>query len=519
MKNTNKDFMQLPLEHSPEHPALDFSKLRIGVKALDDAIVNLSPLKRLNPKLADKKAILRAINEGDLPLQREISNFFFKISGIYSRLCRHLANFYRYDWLLTPYFISDKVNQEKVVKSFNEILYELDNFGVKKFGGDVALKVLQNGCYYGYIIHSSYGPQVQELPVDYCRSRFSIKGRPAIEFNMKFFKDYYKDLDYRFRILKSFPLDFQKGYLLYEEGKLVPDYPGDESGWYLLDPNFSVKFNIGGSDAPIFMSVIPHLIDLDEAQELDRKRMAQKLLKIIIQKMPVDKNGDLVFDVDEAQELHNNVVKMLGKAIGIDVLTTFADVDVADLADSSSVTSIDELEKVERTVYNESGTAQNLFNSDGNIALEKSILDDEATIYNFILQFEGFLNQLIEPHNKTPKKMYYRVSILPTTIYNYKEMSKTYKEQVQLGYSKMLPQVALGHSQSSILANAKFENEILKLSEIFIPPMSSNTMNADSLKKNGSNGNGKEEDKKAGRKEKADDEKSEKTIQNRESMS
>lgn len=88
-----------------------------------------------------------------------------------------------------------------------------------------------------------------------------------------------------------------------------------------------------------------------------------------------------------------------------------------------------------------------------------------------------------------------------------------------MGYSKMLPQIALGHSQSSILANAKFENEILKLSEIFIPPMSSNTMNADSLKKNGSNGNGKEEDKKAGRKEKADDEKSEKTIQNRESMS
>jgi hypothetical protein len=107
-------------------------------------------------------------------------------------------------------------------------------------------------------------------------------------------------------------------------------------------------------------------------------------LKIIIQKMPIDKNGDLIFDVDEAQALHNNAVRMLGKAIGIDVLTTFADVDVADLADKSAVTSIDELEKVERTVYNESGTAQNLFNTDGNIALEKSILDDEANLYGLI---------------------------------------------------------------------------------------------------------------------------------------
>jgi hypothetical protein len=30
------------------------------------------------------------------------------------------------------------------------------------------------------------------------------------------------------------------------------------------------------------VSVIPHIIDLDAAQELDRKKMAQKLLKIII---------------------------------------------------------------------------------------------------------------------------------------------------------------------------------------------------------------------------------------------
>jgi len=76
---------------------------------------------------------------------------------------------------------------------------------------------------------------------------------------------------------------------------------------------------------------------------------------------------------------------MLGKAIGVDVLTTFAEVDVADLADKSTVTSVDELEKVERTVYNESGTAQNLFNTDGNIALEKSILNDEAAMYALLL--------------------------------------------------------------------------------------------------------------------------------------
>ena len=246
----------------------------------------------------------------------------------------------------------------------------------------------------------------------------------------------------------------------------------------------------------------------------------------------MDKNGDLIFDVDEARELHNNAVKMLGKAIGIDVLTTFADVDVADMADKNTTTSVDELEKVERTVFNEAGVSQMQFNTDGNMALEKSILNDEASMYNLLLQFESFINDLLDPYNKAPKKLMYKAQLLTTTIYNYKEMAKLYKEQTQLGYSKMLPQIALGQSQSSILANAYFENDVLDLLHVFIPPLMSSTMNADVLgggkegdSKNGGNKSGEQkakapgEEKKAGRKEKPDDEKSEKTIANRESMS
>nr|DAD78629.1 MAG TPA: portal protein [Siphoviridae sp. ctB3v5] len=32
------------------------------------------------------------------------------------------------------------------------------------------------------------------------------------------------------------------------------------------------------------------------------------MLKIIVQKLPLDKNSDLVFDVDEARDIHNNAV-------------------------------------------------------------------------------------------------------------------------------------------------------------------------------------------------------------------
>lgn len=237
--------------------------------------------------------------------------------------------------------------------------------------------------------------------------------------------------------------------------------------------------------------------------------------------MPLDKNGDLIFDVDEAQALHNNAVKMLGKAIGLDVLTTFAEVDVANMESNNATAEDDSMERSRQAVFDQAGVPQLLFNSDGNIAMNNSILNDEASMYNLIMQFESFLNDILVPFNKNPKKVYYRAQILTTTIYNYKEMAKLYKEQTQLGYSKMLPQIALGQSQSSILANAYFENDILQLSAVFIPPLMSSTMNSETIAQVGNKKktSSSEGDGQVGRKEKPDNEKSEKTIANKESMS
>lgn len=518
---------RIPLaSDTSELPSFDFTKVKVGIKTLEDAVLtNAGDLKKANPNLADKQTVLKAIDAYDYAKMREISDFFFKTNGIYNRLCKYMANLYCYDWMITPYVNEGKADNEKVLTSFHEALTLLDNFNVKAFLGKAALKVIRHGAYYGYVIEKDKANiMVQELPANYCRSRFEVNGRPVVEFNMKYFDETFRDINYRMRMIKAFPKDFQRGYVLFKEGKLPADFSGDTAGWYPLDPAYSIMFNNSGETIPLFISTIPYLIDLDAAQDMDRKRMAQKLVKIIIQQMPLDKNGDLVFDVDEAAELHNNAVRMLGKAIGVDVLTTFADVEVADLADNSSVTSIDELDKVERAVYNSTGTAQNLFNTDGNVALDRSIINDEASLYNLILQFEGFLNGLLTRFNKSPKKFTLKVQILKTTVYNHKELSKQFKDLATAGQgSRLLPLIALGQSQSSILANAYFETQVLDLTSLFIPPLSSNTMNSDALKtaKGGdkkSDPSKSEGDSKPGRKEKEDGEKSEKTIANRESM-
>ena len=82
---------------------------------------------------------------------------------------------------------------------------------------------------------------------------------PAVEFDMRFF-DTFRDPGYRMRVLKLFPDEFAKGYVLYKQGKLVPDIAGDNTGsWYLLEPENTVKFNFNNSDVPMFVNAIPHI--------------------------------------------------------------------------------------------------------------------------------------------------------------------------------------------------------------------------------------------------------------------
>ena len=437
---------------------------------------------------------------------------------------------YRFDWYMVPEVFSDKVKEETLVTDFIKVLDFFDNSEVKRIGGEFCLSVLRDGVYYGYAYEGQNSIIVQDLPWKWCRSNYKIKGRPAVEFNMEFFDKTFPDLGYRMRVLDLFPPEFKKGYLLYKQHKLPPDINSingfgivkDWGSWYLLDPSCAIKFSLfGTNDLPIFINALPEIIDLETAQGIDRQRQLQQLLKIIIQKLPLDKNNDLIFDVDEAKDIHDNAVAMLSRCVGVDVLTTFAEVDSIDVSDANSVAKDNSLENSERTVYQALGLSKNIFNTEGNLALEKSILEDEGTLKNLIYQFESFFNTFATLKSHNPKKWMYKFYLLHTTQYNYQALSKMYKEQTQIGFSKMLPQIALGQSQSFILNTAFFENNMLNLSEIMVPPLMSSTMSIKDLQDlgNSKQTDNNNPDSSTGRPKKDESDLSDKTIQNKESMS
>jgi hypothetical protein len=248
--------------------SIDFTRMKMGIKTLEDAILNLGSLKKLNSNLSDKETILTALERRDYDTLREASNFYFEVSGIYSRLAVYFAEIYKYDWYVIPQVHKD-MDSTKVLNGFYSVINYLENFNAKKTFSEIALKVIKEGVYYGYLIDGEDRPVLQELPAKYCRSRFFANGKPVVEFNMRFFDDSFRDIQQRTKMLQIFPKEFSKGYIAYKEGKLTPQFTGDTTGWFLLDPDYTFKFNINGVDYPVLSNVIPSIIDLPYGKKLE----------------------------------------------------------------------------------------------------------------------------------------------------------------------------------------------------------------------------------------------------------
>ena len=143
-----------------EQPILDYGKMKVGVKQIEDAVLELGTLRQARLPFCNKPDIMRAIVTRDYRKLRMISDFFYAASGIYQTLCNYFAFLYRYDWYIYPENVSENAKPEKVVEEYTKILSYLDRSYIKKLCGEIALKVVKYGCYYGYVIDSSKSIQV-----------------------------------------------------------------------------------------------------------------------------------------------------------------------------------------------------------------------------------------------------------------------------------------------------------------------------------------------------------------------
>lgn len=439
----------------------------------------------------------RIIESGDVDSQIRLSRNYYNLDGFYKRIILHYATILKYTGLLIPNpgFGKD-LSEQYIQKKYWGAMDFLDSNNIPSLCEHIAFRALRDGCYYGILLPVDKKKiALLDLPTTYCTSRFKDKmGNDIIEFDVTYFDTIF-DTEARKGALRVYPNVISNWYRRYKNGKV-------KSKWVYVPAEIGVCLPFLDGK-PSFLNVIPAVMEYEKAKETDRERDLEEIRKIIVQRIPHLQDGGLLFEPDEAAEIHKGTVKMMKSNPNVSVLTTYADVD-AIVSKTTNDSTTASLQAALKNIYSESGTSSNLFGTDSNLALETSLNNDLALMMTFAYKLEQFITYIIN-ENYSNSNISFKYTILPITYYNVSKYIDTTFKLAQSGYSYLLPALASGFSQKEFTNVKDLENNLLKLEDKLIPLHSSHT---ESGNKTGQ----------VGRPKKSLEDMSEKTAANQESL-
>ena len=450
-------------------------------------------LERIRDYTPEK--IERIITSGSLAEQQALSRNFFYKDGYYKQIIIHYATLLKYAGLLIPNpSLGKKLSTSHISKRYYNALDYVEKMNLPVFLTDCATRALIDGCYYGVIVQlDKQNFSVLDLPSGYCQTRYKdLNGDDLIEFDVSYFNSIV-DLTAKEQALASYPKFIRDAYKKWQKQK-------SSNSWVIIPSDIGICFPFFDG-RPLFLSVIPASLEYDDAIQTERDRDAEEIRKILVQKIPHLQDGRLLFEPDEAAEMHTGAVGMLKGNKNISVLTTYADVDAV-VSKTTGESTSKTLEQIEKNIYAQAGVSGQIFSSTGSSTLDASIKNDIALMMYLANKFSRFItNSINRIYGNT--NITFKYQILPVSIHN---MDKFVDQSFKLsgsGYSYLLPVVALGLSQRDIVNLKELENDVLKLGEKLIPLSSSYTQSSDNP---------------TGRPKLDDSEKAEKTIKNEESL-
>lgn len=442
-----------------------------------------------------KEEIEKIINSGSLIEQIRLSKNYFWKDGLYRRIILYYATLLKYVGILIPNpSAGNELSTPYVQKRYNGALDYIDRMFVPEMLTHFSKEALMCGCYYGVIQEASKSDFVLlDLPPEYCRSNFrDLHGNDIIEFNVLYFDSILEE-DIRKQALKVYPKVIADHYRRYKKSQV-------NSMWVKIPTDIGFCFPFSDDGRPLFLDVIPAAIQYDEAVDIDRERDLDEIRKIIVQKIPHLNDGALLFEPEEAAEMHAGAVGMMKGNKNISVLTTYADVDAV-VSKTSSEAVTNTLEKNLQNVYSRASVSGQVFAPTGSQALGTSITNDMAVMMILGNKYSRFLTFIIN-NLYANSNICFKYEILPITWYNVSDYISDTLKLAQSGYSFLLPAIAAGLSQKDLVNLKNLENDTLGLRDILIPLESSYTQSSNDV----------------GRPEKKLDDKAPKTLQNEESI-
>ena len=477
----------------------------------------MSKLKNYTPE-----EVASIIESGSLGEQQKLSRNYFYKDGYYKQIIIYYATLLKYMGLLIPNpSVGKNLSAPHIQKRYYSALDYIEHMQLPVLLTSIAQRALVDGCYYGIKVEGDKNTfQLIDLPAGYACSRFKdIYGNDVVEFDVSYFGTI-TDKEQRNAALAAYPKIVQKAWKQLSQGK-------SKSKWLIIPKELGVCFPFFDG-RPLLLNIIPATIDYDDAVNAQREREAEEIRKIIVQKIPHLTDGRLLFEPDEAEEIHVGTVGMMKGNKNISVLTTYGDVD--SITSSTSTDKTDNtLTRMEQNIYAQAGVTGQVFASTGSSSLETSLNNDLALMMYFANKVSRFITKVL---NDTfgNGNITFKYSILPISYYNADSYANTAYKLVGSGYSALLPALAFGLTQKDLVNIKDLENDVLKLGDK-LKPLSTSYTQGNSKPSEGEeseeeNGDGKTSKEKpvktdideGGRPKKKEDEKADKTHQNEESL-
>ena len=409
----------------------------------------------LKIKLTADQIIERVLN-GTVQQKRELSETFYNAGTLYTQLIEYYVGLCDF----TYFAAATDFKANKTAKNIAKVLAFADNLKLSSQFAQILRRELICGAFYGVLCYdkASGFSYVLEFPYkEVVVLGEYAPGHKAFGVKSTFFTTKTEqELEVLLPILPA---------------EMITQLTDPTNRIITVPSSATVAFEMPQGLPPILFSIIPFIDYLDRLR-MDKKRLEQKLVLLLTQKLPLRNDGELIFSLDEAAELHRNLAGVLTQGGLANAVTTFGDIESVNTDTTASGVQPTSAESLKQVPIN-AGIISALWFPQSSRDVEFSVQKDSAYVLKLI---ERYNNWLLYQARFVEKSM--TLKFLPITWVNKAAWLAETQSKFSFGWHKLLYAVGSGAKQSELLAQLELEKE-LDLANKLSPPQNSNTISGD----------------------------------------
>lgn len=415
----------------------------------------------------------------DVTKARKMSETLLALNGSYAEILQYYSNMPLYRYTVIPIKTKNKdaeTTEEKYKESYDKMIKAVDGLSMEVVLPDLLeLGMTYGSIYlYGSADKSAETVETLVLPYAYCQPGFKTNfGTTTVIFDFSYFDELIREtssamntgvkLDIE-ELLDLFPRELISQYELYRKDKTMK--------YQTLDPKLSAAINFSRSGIPPKLTANFGIADYTIMKANEVKRSMNELEKILVHQIPHTPDGDLIFEIEEAIEIHNEMARAIQGSIGVKLLTTFGKTDLLSLADERSKED-KRMEQAHDGIFLESGVNPHIFKGHTPQAIRATIAKDASYVFKHLDLIVNYYNLIINNlYSFGPFEV--RINLLRMTVYDEEDKVKLYRESASFGIGKLEALVAAGVRQRDIADKHELE-KYLDLDNILVPLQSAHT--------------------------------------------